>query len=130
MRTQLSAMTASFTILVMVGPLLAAPLETCPDPIRTAVTDSLALLQKSAAEYTVHRQCFSCHHQALPIMTLTTAKAHGFDIDEKELQRQLQFTADFLAKNRENYEKGKGQGGQVDTAGYALLSLAKGGWKS
>ena len=54
----------------------------------------------------------------------------GFDVDEKELQHQLKFTADFLAKNRANYVKGKGQGGQADTAGYALLALAAGGWKA
>src|SRR5207302_3093711 len=45
-------------------------------------------------------------------------------------QRQLQFTADFLANNRDNYENGKGQGGQADTAGYALLTLDAGGWKA
>ena len=100
------------------------------DPARVALVRGLELIQKSAGEYTKHRQCFSCHHQALPILAMTTAKAHGFEIDEKELQRQLKFTADFLAKNRANYEKGKGQGGQVDTAGYALLALAAGGWKA
>ena len=35
-----------------------------------------------------------------------------------------------LAKNRANYQMGKGQGGQVDTAGYALLTLDAGGWKA
>jgi squalene cyclase len=109
-----------------VDPVAADP----PEPIRAAVAKSLTLLQKSAAEYTVHRQCFSCHHQALPILAYTQAKARGFDVDEKELERQLKFTADFLAKNRANYEKGKGQGGQVDTAGYALLALSAGGWKA
>jgi hypothetical protein len=41
----------------------------------------------------------------------------------------VQFTADFLAKNRANYLEGRGQGGQVDTAGFALWTLANGGWK-
>ncbi|MBI1830360.1 MAG: hypothetical protein HYR84_02780 [Planctomycetes bacterium] len=97
---------------------------------RGAVGKSLALMQKSAAEYTVHRKCFSCHHQALPVLAITTAKARGLAIDEKELERQLKFTADFLAKNRENYQMGKGQGGQADTAGYALMTLHAGGWKA
>src|SRR5207253_1414731 len=37
--------------------------------------------------------------------------------------------AAFLEKNRDDYRKGTGQGGQADTAGYALLSLELGGWK-
>jgi squalene cyclase len=114
----------------LTAPLLfASSLPAQPSETHTAVVKSLTLLQKSAAEYTVHRKCFSCHHQAIPVLAFTTAKMRGFAIDDKELQRQLQFTADFLGKNRENYQMGKGQGGQVDTAGYALLTLDAGGWK-
>ncbi len=113
--------------LILVGSAVAQP---APETIRTAATKGLTLLRKSAAEYTVQRKCFSCHHQALPVLAMTTAKARGFDVDEKELQRQLKHTADFLAKNREEYEMGKGQGGQADTAGYALLTLKAGGWKA
>ena len=127
---RLSTLTAIASIFVLVQPMQAGTPESTPDPVRDAVSKSLALLQKSAAEYPRHRKCFSCHHQALPILAFTTAKTRNFAIDEKDLQRQLQFTADFLAKNRENYEKGKGQGGQADTAGYALLALAAGSWKA
>ncbi len=101
-----------------------------PEQVRAAATKSLALLQKSAAKYTEHRQCFSCHHQALPTLAFTTAKEHGFDVDEKVIAHQLKHTADFLTKNRDNYTKGKGQGGQADTAGYAMLTLHAGGWKA
>ncbi|MBI3821476.1 MAG: hypothetical protein HY289_02225 [Planctomycetes bacterium] len=100
------------------------------DPARAAAVKSLALLQKSAAEYTVHRKCFSCHHQGISVFAFTEARKRGFDVDDKELDRQLKFTAEFLAKNRENYQMGKGQGGQADTAGYALLTLNAGGWKA
>jgi Squalene-hopene cyclase C-terminal domain len=103
---------------------------TPPESVRGAVSKILTLMQKSAAEYTVHRKCFSCHHQAIPVLAFTTAQARGFDIDVKELQRQLKFTADFLGKNRDDYLKGKGQGGQADTAGYALVTLDAGGWKA
>lgn len=101
-----------------------------PDAIRAAVVKSLTLLEKSAATYTEHRKCFSCHHQALPVLAFTTAKAHGFKVNDKEIQRQVKWTADFLEKNRENYLMGKGQGGQADTAGYALWTLAAGGYKA
>ena len=101
-----------------------------PEQIRAAANKSLALLQKSAMRYTEQRQCFSCHHQALPVLAFTAAKTHGFEVDDKVIAHQLKHTADFLGKNRDNYLKGKGQGGQVDTAGYALWTLAVGGWKA
>ena len=117
-----------FALLALAGRAFADPPS--PEQIRAAATKTLALLQKSATKYTEHRQCFSCHHQAMPMFAFTAAKAHGFDVDEKMIAHQLKFTADFLAKNRENYKKGKGQGGQADTAGYALLMLNAGGWKA
>jgi hypothetical protein len=98
--------------------------------VREAVQKSLTLLQSSAAEYTTQKKCFSCHHQAVPVLAFTLGEKHGFGINEKGLKVQLQFTAEFLAKNRDNYLKGKGQGGQVDTAGYALMTLHAGGWKA
>jgi len=104
--------------------------QPAPDAIRSAASKSVALLQKSAAEYTVQRKCFSCHHQPLAVLTMRTAKSRGFEVDAKEIEHQLKFTADHLAKNRENYEAGKGQGGQGETAGYGLLTLHAGGWKA
>jgi len=65
----------------------------------------------------------------LVVMALTTARDRGFAIDEENLKTQLQFTAGFLAKNKDGYAKGQGQGGGIDTAGYALWTLELGGWK-
>jgi len=100
------------------------------DELRAAITRSLPLLMKAAVGHRENRKnCFACHNQGVPIFALTAAKARGFAIDEAELATQLKFTADFLAKNREQYLQGKGQGGQADTAGYALATLAAGEWK-
>jgi hypothetical protein len=100
------------------------------DALRAAVTKSLPLLMKAAVGHrTERKQCFACHQQGVPIFALTAAKARGFEIDEAELATQLEFIAGFLAKNREQYLQGKGTGGQADTAGYALTTLAAGGWK-
>lgn len=117
-------------VLIVPADVLAQPGEPSGDPIPGAVRKGLDLLQVGAAEYTNQRKCFSCHHQALPVLAFTTAKKRGQTIDESQLQHQLKFTADFLTKNRDNYLQGKGQGGQVDTAGYALLTLDAGGWKA
>ncbi len=98
--------------------------------IKAAVAKSLPLLEKGAkGSIEQRKQCFNCHNQGLPIMALTTARSRGFEIDTDHLQTQLQFTADFLTRNKEKYREGNGQGGQVDTAGYALWTLDNGGWK-
>ncbi len=111
---------------------LVAADETFPanEAIRSAVVKSLPLLEKGARGSTKHRkQCFNCHNQGLPIMAFVTAQSRGIDIDQKLLQQQVQFTADFLTRNKDRYREGDGQGGQVDTAGYALWALDNGGWK-
>lgn len=101
-----------------------------PEEIRTAIVKSLPLLEKGAkGSMEQRKQCFNCHNQGLPIMALAMARSRGFEIDDEHLQAQLQFTASFLGRNKEKYREGNGQGGQVDTAGYALWTLDNGGWK-
>ena len=62
-------------------------------------------------------------------MALAAAKQRGFDIDEDNLAKQIEHTAKHLERGRKNYLEGKGQGGQVVTAGYALWALSAGGEK-
>src|SRR6185369_17841340 len=71
------------------------------EAIKASVAKSLPLLETAArGSMEKRKQCFTCHNQALPIMALTTARSRGLEIDEKNLRRQVQFTADFLEKNR------------------------------
>ncbi len=98
------------------------------DAIRAAVTKALPLLELGAkGSMEQRKQCFTCHNQGLPIQALTVARSRGFKIDEEHLKTQIEFTANFLARNKANYLLGKGQGGQIDTAGYALWALDNGG---
>jgi hypothetical protein len=100
-----------------------------PEEVRTAIEKALPLLKKGAEGHIAQRTCFACHNQALPMLAFTTARTRGFAASEEDLKKQLQFIAAFLKENEKNYRKGKGQGGQVDTAGYALFTLELGGWK-
>ena len=111
-------------------PATAAEPGPTPKAIKAAVTNSLSLIEKSTAEYRRHRKCFSCHHQALPALTLAEARKRGFPVDEKNFQKQLEWTAQHLKRGRQNYLDGRGQGGKADTAGYALWALEAGDWKS
>jgi hypothetical protein len=120
---------AVLTVIGLAEAVTAAEPKPPPAAGRAAVNRALPLLQKTAAEYARQRQCFSCHHQALPVLALATARARGFRVDEGVLQKQVAFTLKSLANNRDGYQKGRGQGGQVATAGYALWALEAGGWK-
>jgi len=52
---------------------------------RTAVERALPILQSSARDFVSKRSCFSCHHNALPILTLHMARNRGFAIDASAL---------------------------------------------
>ncbi|HEX6985798.1 MAG TPA: hypothetical protein VF170_10485, partial [Planctomycetaceae bacterium] len=69
-----------------------------PDAIRSAVVRSVALIESSGAEYRRRRECFSCHHQALPVLTLVEARRRGFSVDEENLAAQLDRTAEHLKR--------------------------------
>jgi hypothetical protein len=99
--------------------------------IRAAIDKGLPLLVAGAkGSMEQRKQCFTCHNQGMAIMALTAVRQRGIEIDEVHFQTQVAFTAAFLAKNAENYREGKGQGGQADTAGYALWALDNGDWKA
>lgn len=99
--------------------------------IRKAIEKSIPLLEAGTKGSIEKRaRCFTCHNQAFPIIALTTARERGFEIDEANLKRQVKFTADFLKKNKSRYLEGRGQGGQVDTATWALRTLEHGAWKA
>ncbi|MEX2138854.1 MAG: prenyltransferase/squalene oxidase repeat-containing protein, partial [Pirellulales bacterium] len=116
--------------LVLFAPVARADESPTVEAIKAALAKSLPLLEAGAkGSMEERKRCFTCHNQGLPIMALTTARARGLAIDDAHLQTQLQFTAEFLTKNKERYLEGKGQGGQVDTAGYALWTLDNGGWQ-
>src|SRR5437764_1240348 len=122
----------TLTAALLIGPAgtsTAAEPSPTANELQAAVAKALPLIQKGGRGNMDNRTCFACHNQALPVLAMTTARSRGLSVDEEEIQEHLRFIADFLDRNRDNYLKGKGQGGQVDTAGYALWTLELGGWK-
>jgi hypothetical protein len=113
----------------LTGPAAAAEAAPRPAEVRNAVAKALPLLRKGGEGHMAQRTCFACHNQALPVLALTTARWRGFPVAEDEVRKHLGFIVNFLDENRTDYLKGRGQGGQADTAGYALWTLEMGGWK-
>src|SRR5688572_20203901 len=98
--------------------------------LKESVVRALPPLTRGAAGHREEKACFACHSQGLPVLAMVTARDRGVAVDSDELKGQLQHVADFLRGNRAKYLEGKGQGGQADTAGYALVTLELGGWRA
>jgi N-acyl-D-amino-acid deacylase len=62
----------------------------------------------------------------MPVLALAEAARHDFAVDQANLQRQVDHTHRHLKRGTKAYLAGKGQGGGVDTAGYALWTLEEG----
>ena len=96
--------------------------------LRRAIEKAIQPLESSSAVSAKARRCFTCHHQALPILALAEAKERGFAIDDENFHQQLEHTYRHLRDGLEGYQSGRGQGGGVLTAGYALWALERGSW--
>ncbi|MCR9296564.1 MAG: amidohydrolase family protein [bacterium] len=95
--------------------------------LRDSATKALKLLELASSGTAEQRVCFTCHGQAQPVFALVEATRQGFEIDRENLENQIQNTYAHLKRGYESYLEGKGQGGGVDTAGYALWTLEEAG---
>jgi len=129
MSYRLQWLAALVTLTLAVRPSGAERLVPSAD-LKASVARALPPLTRGAAGHRENKSCFACHSQGLPVMAMTTARERGVAIDAEELKRQLEAIAEFLGENRDRYLEGKGQGGQADTAGYALVTLELGGWRA
>jgi N-acyl-D-amino-acid deacylase len=104
----------------------AGAAEPTTEQIRAVVGRALPLIEASTKEYLLQRECFSCHHQAIPVLALTLARGRGFAVDPENLREQLDLTRADLNGDIASYRAGKGQPGGVERAGYALWTLELG----
>lgn len=95
-----------------------------------AIERALPLVQQAAARYPQHRQCFSCHHQTLPMLAVVAARRSGMAVDDALLGAQAEFTHASFERELDDLRAGKGIGGQALTVGYGLWSLSLAGHKA
>ena len=100
-----------------------------PGALRAAIEKSIPLLQETAVGTSEHRECFTCHGHAMPVLAMVEAQRRGFAIDAGVLREQLDHTVADLERGRKRYLEGRGQGGGFIRAGYALWMLDEAGWK-
>jgi N-acyl-D-amino-acid deacylase len=97
------------------------------DPVKAAIEKGLRRIETGAASYVKNRQCFSCHHQAMPILSLSAARQRGFEVDPAKVRQQMDFTIDSFRSRKEQMAKKGGIPGGNTTAAYALFALQAGG---
>ncbi len=97
--------------------------------INRAIESGLRIVQKGAENYPNNRECFSCHHQTLPMLAMREASQAGISIDEELMQEQIHFIRDYFEDRVESVTEGKSVGGRSLTAGYLLWSFELGGVK-
>jgi N-acyl-D-amino-acid deacylase len=91
--------------------------------VKAAVEKALKRVESGLVNYPKHRQCFSCHHQAMAVLSLTAASRHGLAVDEDLLNKQIDFSLRSF-RNRSMIAKGRGVGGDSTSVVYALHTLA------
>jgi N-acyl-D-amino-acid deacylase len=111
--------------------LLAASVFTIPagsdavreQSVRAAVTKALQRVEAGVTNYPRHRQCFSCHHQAVAVFSMTSARQHGFAVDADLLQKQITFSQRSF-RNKQLIARGQGVGGDSTSVVYVLQMFA------
>lgn len=106
-----------------------APTTPTAKEVRAAVDAALPPLRKGATGHAEQKTCFACHNQALPMLAFATANGRGFAVPPALLKSQAEHVSSFIESNRARFADGRGTGGQVDSAGYALFTLELAGHK-
>jgi hypothetical protein len=105
----------------------AAGMNPTPANARAAAERAMPLLYAAAEGHIGQQSCFACHNQSFPMLAFHAAGGRGLGVRDEDVKAQTSFVHDFLRRNQDKFRKGAGTGGQVDTAGYALLTLELGG---
>lgn len=120
---------AAIAILIGLAAAVARGEEPAPEEVHMAINRAVPLLETAMAGYARQRDCFSCHHQGVPVVALDLARRRGFAVDEHRISEALDLVESDLGGAIEDYRRGRGQGGGATRAGYALWALDAGGWK-
>src|SRR5262245_65521237 len=101
-------MTTIAALLAGVALTTSAPADDPPAPdAKAAVEKALKRIEKGVINYPKHRQCFSCHHQAMAVLSMTAARQRGFTVDDDLLKKQIDFSLRTF-RNRSMIAKGQG----------------------
>jgi len=93
------------------------------EPAKAAIERGLRRIEQGAASYPKQRRCFSCHHQAMSVLSMTAAQERGFQVDAELVRKQVDFSLNTF-RNKTQIAKGQGVGGDSTGVVYALSTFA------
>jgi N-acyl-D-amino-acid deacylase len=91
--------------------------------VKAAIEKGLKRIEIGAANYPKHRGCFSCHHQAMAVLSLTAARQRGFKVAADLLKKEMDFSLKTF-RHKALIAKGRGVGGDSTGVVYALHTFA------
>jgi N-acyl-D-amino-acid deacylase len=87
---------------------------------KDAVQRGLKVITRGAQAYPEHRKCFSCHHQALPMLSLAMAQQAKYKVEKDVVKSQFEFTQAFFTQRKDSLVRGERIGGAAATIVYGL----------
>ncbi len=103
--------------------------EALESSVATAIERGYEVIRKGVKNYPEHRDCFSCHHQALPLLALSLdGRKNVREVSPNFLkadvtQAILTFTEASFEPKTALMREGSGVGGRALTAAYGLWTL-------
>ena len=95
-----------------------------PVDAKTAIARSLALLQRSTAQFFKESGCVSCHHQNFTAMAVAAARKVRVPVDEAAAAEQLMMVKGQWTAFQEGLLQRNDPPGAADTLVHSLLGLA------
>lgn len=119
MKTRLTA------ILLITISISAVAVGADPDSTtQAAIERGLTVLERGAGAYPGNQSCFSCHHQTLPMLAMTTARDAGLKFNRELFDGQLKFTRKSFDERKARLSKGEHVGGRAATVSFGLWTLS------
>jgi mono/diheme cytochrome c family protein len=95
-----------------------------PAAIRAAVERSIPLLQEIDGAFIQRTGCVSCHHNSLVAMAVSSARSHGYAVNETIAKKQPRVVTAYLDTWRDRAIQNIPIAGAQDTMSYLLFGLA------
>ena len=96
---------------------------------RAAIEKALPLLFEGSREFFKRSGCVSCHHNALPAVAFSMARARHIKLDEEKARRNSEQSVAHLKGNQEGLFQGVSLNGSDSTLAYLLWGLSADGYR-
>jgi len=104
------------------------PVANSPTDVTSAVQKSLALLEKTSAQFFVNGGCASCHHQNITDVVASVAGSHGIRVDDKAAADRQKLNRAFFGATGPSQLERLDMPGSPDVPLYAMTAMAATGY--